>query len=76
MRPLLLRRFSFVDSPEVASRPFDAERSGFVMGEGAAVMVQRHCQLMHLPAQVLESLQHAQRRGARIYAELIGYGNE
>jgi len=49
------------DSPEKASRPFDADREGFVIGEGAGILI-------------LESLEYAEKRGAKILAEIIGYG--
>jgi len=56
------RSMSTSTDPETASRPFDRRRDGFIMGEGGGITI-------------LENLDHARQRGARIYAELVGYGN-
>lgn len=69
MTPLIYAGFTamkamntnFNDNPKAASRPFDKDRGGFIMGEGAGVIL-------------LESLESAQKRGAKIYAEMVGYG--
>lgn len=65
------------DAPEKASRPFDADRKGFVVGEGAAMVILEVCYILpstRLRFNVKQDLDHAKARGANIYAELKGYG--